>query len=97
MLKGCNDEKLIASNVPKECIIFYQLWQELVDRRTLDVYQCRVLNSLSALKELESVIMKTLSGVFNSNANIEACREETLYLLKQDVILEKYYKTIYNQ
>lgn len=97
MLKGMNDSKLIAWKVPEECIPFYQVWQELVDGRTLDVYQCRVLTSLSALKELDSVIVKTLSGLFNSDANIEACREETLYILNQDTILERHNKPILNR
>ncbi len=97
MLKRNNDSKLVINNVPEVCIPFYQVWQELVDGRTLDVYQCRVLTSLSALKELDSIIVKTLSGLFNSDANIEACREETLYILNQDIILERHNKPILNR
>jgi hypothetical protein len=97
MLKRSNDSELITINVPEVCIPFYQVWQELVDRRTLDVYQCRVLTALSALKELELVVVKTLSGLFNSDANIEACREETLYILNQDIILEKHHKPVLNR
>ncbi len=97
MLKGSNDDILIAKNVPDICVPFYQIWQELVDSRTLDVYQYRVLTSLSALKELDSVIEKTLSGLFNSDANIEACRSETLYILNQDTVLERHCKPILNR
>lgn len=97
MLKGNNDSKLTSQNIPEVCIPFYQVWQELVDGRTLDVYQYRVLTSLSTLKELDSVIVKTLSGLFNSDANIEACRDETLYVLNRDAILEQHYKPILNR
>lgn len=97
MLRGNNDNKLILTKVPELCIPFYQIWQELVDGRTLDVYQCRVLTSLSALKELDSVILKTLTGLFNSDANIEACRDETLNILNQDTILEHHNKLILNR
>lgn len=97
MLKGNNDSKLISKNVPEVCVPFYQVWQELVDGRTLDVYQYRVLTSLSALEELDSVIFKTLSGLFNSDANIEACRDETLYALNHDTILERHNKPILNR
>lgn len=49
MLKGNNDQQLSAQNI-YECVIpFYQIWQELVSEKTLDVYQYRVLNSLNAL------------------------------------------------
>lgn len=97
MLRGNNDSKLVDMHVPEICVPFYQVWQELVDGRTLDVYQYRVLTSLSGLKELESVIVKTLSGLFNSDANMEACREEMLYGLDRDAILDRHYKPILNR
>ena len=49
-----------------------------------DVYQYRVLTSFSALKELLAVIEKTQQGLFTTDDNIDACRLETLYILKQD-------------
>lgn len=97
MLSGSNNDILSKKSVNKECISFYQIWQELVDPRTLDVYQYRVMNSLSLLIEIKSVIKKTLSGLFYSDANIDACREELLYSLKQDAILSKYYKPLLNR
>ena len=97
MLSGNNDNKLTAKQVDSKVIPFYQVWQELVHAQTLDVYQYRVLTSLSALKELLSVIEKTQQGLFTTDDNIEACRLETLYILKQDKVLEKYNKPLLNR
>lgn len=97
MLTENNDAKLISLHVDPKCVPFYQQWKELFDPRTLDIYQYRVLTSLSALAEMQLVIEKTLSGLFNSDANIEACREELLYLLNHDPILEKHYKALLNR
>lgn len=97
MLSRANDDRLISLNISGKCILFYQIWQEMLDPRTLDVYQYRVMTSLSALIEMRSVIEKTLSGLFTTDANIEACRDELLYILNNDLILEKYYKPQLNR
>ncbi len=97
MLKESNDNKLSSKKVDSKYVPFYQVWQELVNPQTLDVYQYRVLTSISALMELDAVIVKTIQGLFTSDANIEACREETLYILNQDRVLEKYHKPILNR
>ena len=97
MLSGYNDSKLAAKQVDSKVIPFYQVWQELVHAQTLDVYQYRVLTSLSALEELLSVIEKTQQGLFTTEDNIEACRLETLYILKQDKVLAKYNKPLLNR
>lgn len=69
----------------------------MVNEKTLDIYQYRILTSLSALEELAEVLKKTLAGVFTSDANVESCREETLYILNSDNILEKNYKALVNR
>lgn len=97
MLAKNNDSKLKRRGVNERVIPFYQIWQELVDRRTLDVYQYRVLTASSALSELYLVIEKTLSGLFTSDANIEACREETLYILNNDPVLPQYNIALLNR
>ena len=97
MLKGNNDQQLIQRGVHEEVISFYQIWQELVHEKTLDVYQYRVLTSLSALKELTEVLRKTINGLFNSDANIEACREEILSILECDKIMKRHYKAVLNR
>lgn len=97
MLKEQNDLQLRQKGVKEEAILFFQIWQELVNERTLDIYQYRVLTSLSALEELADVLRKTLDGVFTNDANVESCREETLHILNSDVILEKHYKSVVNR
>ena len=97
MLKGNNDQQLSAQNIYECAIPFYQIWQELVSEKTLDVYQYRVLNSLNALKEFVEVMKKTIKGLFNSDANVEACKEEILDILKKDRILRKHYKALLNR
>ncbi len=97
MLKGYNDKELRKKGVKEILIPFYQIWQELVNEKTLDIYQYRILTSLSALEELAEVLKKTLAGVFTNDANVESCREETLYILNADLIMEKYYKGIMNR
>ena len=89
MLSGSNDSKLTSQQVDPKVVPLYQVLQELVHVQTLDVYQYRVLTSFSALKELLSVIKKTQQGLFTTDDNIDACRLETLYILKQDKALKK--------
>lgn len=97
MLVKSNDSYLSSRGIQEIVIPFYQMWQELVNEKTLDVYQYRVLNSLNALKEMSEVLKKTINGLFNSEANIEACRDEVLHILKSDLLMEKHYKAIHNR
>ncbi len=53
MTKNCNDLDLTGNGVDSKSILFYQLWKELTDKRTLDSYQFRVMNTLSVLEELK--------------------------------------------
>ena len=94
MLKEHNNEQLRQKGIKENVIPFYQIWTELVNEKTMDVYQYRILTSLSALEELAEVLKKTISGVFVNDANVKSCREETLYILNSDMFLEKYYKAI---
>ena len=97
MLKGNNDSKLLENGIIEIVIPFYQIWQEIVNEKTLDIYQYRILTSLSALKELSLVLNKTLKGIFTNDANIDSCREETLYIINSDCILEKDCRGITNR
>lgn len=97
MLKNQNDGQLKQRGIFEKVIPFYQVWQELVNVKTLDIYQYRILTSLSALEELAEVLDKTSRGVFTNDANVESCREETIYILNADLIIEKYYKAIGNR
>lgn len=97
MLKGQNDAQLKQKGINEIAIPFYQRWQELVNERTLDIYQYRVLTSLSALEELADVLEKTVVGVFTNDANIEACRAETLHILNSDFIMSTQYVVLTNR
>ena len=55
LLKKQNDMQLKRLGVTDKVIPFYQIWQELVNEKTLDIYQYRILTSLSALEELAEV------------------------------------------
>ena len=96
MLKGSNNSQLKHINIQDIYIPFYQIWQELFDSRTLDVYQYRVMNSLYALIELESVILKTIEGLYITDHNIDVCREELIYS-KRDSVFVKYSKALLNR
>lgn len=97
MLSGYNDKVLIGSGVKEEVVPFYQRWQELMNRKTLDIYQYEIMTSLTAMKEMVQVIKKTQAGLFTTDANIKACREELLFILTQDKVLIKYNKAILNR
>ncbi len=96
MLKGSNDEILLGRGVKEIAIPFYQLWQELMHKKTLDIYQYKIFTSLSAMKEFVMVIKKTKEGLFTSDANIEACRKELLFILNRDKVMGRHYRTISN-
>lgn len=49
MLSGYNDEMLINSGVREEVVSFYQKWQERMNRKTLDIYQHKIMTSLTAM------------------------------------------------
>lgn len=97
MLRGSNDKVLISRGVKVFLVPFYQRWQELMNKKTLDIYQYKIMTSLSAMKEMVEVIKKTQEGLFISDANMEACRQELLFILGQDKILEKYNRAIFNR
>ena len=42
MLKNQNDEQLKQRGISEKVIPFYQVWQELVNAKTLDIYQYRI-------------------------------------------------------
>ena len=96
MLKKNNDADLINIGVDKLYIPFVQLWKELLDNRTLDVHQYRLLNSLVALKDLKEVLKKTINNTYTNGGNLDCCKEETLNILKKDMILNKYKKPLLN-
>ena len=91
MLVKSNDERLQRyQKIDDKYIFFFQRWREMLESRTLDMYQYNILNSYVACMELYEVIEKTMSGLFTSRQNIDDCKEETLSIVKSDEILEKH-------
>ena len=71
MLSNSNDSRLRQKNVDNKYIFFFQRWQELLESRTLDMYQYNILNTYVACVELIDVIEKTMSGLLTSRINVE--------------------------
>lgn len=95
MLTGSNNRALDHKNVNPELRFFYQRWQELLEARTLEMYQYNILNSCSACLELQDVVEKTLAGLLVSRQNVDDIKDEALEILKQDDILIKNNKPLW--
>ncbi len=94
MVKKLNNADLEKKGVHPNYYLIYQLWKELTAKKTLDTYQFRIMNTLSALKELVKVINQRLNRFHNSNRNIDDCKNETFEIIKNDLILKEYYPSI---
>ena len=90
MLAKTNDDNLNISGMDPKLYLFYQVWKELTDRRTIDSYQYRIMNTLSILDELNAVIGLKLSGATTTNHNVDDCRCEAASIIKSDSVLKKY-------
>lgn len=90
MLSGYNDYVLRRKNVGEKFVFFVQRWTEMLENRTLDMYQYNILNTYVACCEFYDVVDKTMSGLFTSRQNVDDCKAETLQIIKEDEILEKY-------
>ena len=97
MLKNSNNQELRNQNIDEKLIPFVQVWQEMLYTSTLDVYQYRILNSLTALIELDVVIKKTIDGLYITNHNIDCCKQETLQIINKDPVLKKYEREVLNR
>ena len=69
MKKKWNDNDLSAKYNDK-FIYFVQLWGELLEARTIDIYQHNILNVFLALKELLVVTENTLNGTYTSSRTV---------------------------
>lgn len=96
MLSNSNDSRLRQKNVDNKYIFFFQRWQELLESRTLDMYQYNILNTYVACVELIDVIGKTMSGLLTSRINVDDCKDEALSIVKCDEILEKHNRPLRN-
>lgn len=97
MLSGNNNIPLIRyQNINEEYVFFIQRWREILESKTLDMYQYNILNSCVACDEFADVIEKTLNGIFTSRQNVDDCKAEALEIVKEDFILEKHNKPLKN-
>lgn len=96
MLSNSNDSRLRQKNVDNKYIFFFQRWQELLESRTLDMYQYNILNTYVACVELIDVIEKTMFGLLTSRINVDDCKDEALSIVKCDEILEKHNRPLRN-
>ena len=96
MKSNTNNLELAQRNIDSKYWVLYQVWKELTDFRTLDSYQYRVMNSLSAISELVNVLNNRLSGIDISKHNVDECKAETMGIIKEDLVLKKYYPVYWN-
>ena len=95
MLKNENNAELQSQQIDDKYIFLFQLWRELTSSFTLDSYQYRLMNTISALEELSSVIKHTLDGSYNSDHNITDCKRELLSIIEKDILLQTDYPNEY--
>lgn len=94
MKKKLNNDDLDEKGVDTKYYLFYQIWSELTDEKTLDTYQFKIMNTISALEELEKVLNRRVAGYYSSNKNVEDCMKETCSLVRNDSVLKEYYPVI---
>lgn len=94
MLKGSNNDKLLTIGVDEKYLVFYQRWQELLDKRTLDIHQYKIMNSFVAIDELISIINLSLTGVHTTDYNVRNCIQETSLIIDEDYVISKYFSTL---
>ena len=94
MKKKLNNGDLDEKGVDPKYYLFYQIWSELTDEKTLDTYQFKIMNTISALEELEKVLNRRIAGYYSNNKNVEDCMKETCSLVRNDSVLKEYYPVI---
>ena len=96
MKKNTNNDRLLQRNIDEKYIVLYQVWKELTDFRTLDSYQYRIMNSMSAISEMVDVLNNKLRGICKTNHNVNECKTEAMAIIKKDPVLKKHYYTYWS-
>ena len=97
MLKGNNDNILKNRNVSHiGCIFFIQRWSELTYEKTIDSYQCSIMNPVVSLKECHNILSLILDGTYPTLDNLTDSKNELLRLLRDDWIIKKYNINLFN-
>lgn len=97
MLKNYNDNDLMNKKVARKYHLFIQVWKELTERKTMDTYQYRIMNTLSIIRELNRIIEIRLAQLVINNININECCREAIVIIKRDVVLQSFYPSIYRR
>lgn len=95
MLPKNNNDMLDTLNIDEKYYLFYQVWKELTDKKTMDSYQYHMMNSLSILVELSTVIKKQLNGYYLSHHNVDDCKSEAAKIISEDKVIKEYYPSIW--
>lgn len=97
MIKYSNDDFLKRRfSIDDKNILFYQVWKELTNDKTIDTYQFHMMNTLSAIQELDSIIDQRLGGFINNDYSVNECREKLLRIAADDGVLKEFYPIIHN-
>lgn len=97
MISYANNEILIEQGLCEKNIYFFQLWKEQLHKKTIDIYRYKVLGSCSACAELIDIIEKYVNGTNRNATNIIDCKNETLSILKSDIIIENNANNLWKQ
>ena len=97
MVKNYNNDDLLNKNVAEKYYLFIQVWRELTERKTMDTYQYRIMNTLSIVRELSRLIEIRLSQIVTNNFNIDECRNEAKGIVQRDMVLSHFYPSIYRR
>lgn len=92
-----NDQDLKKRGLAEKYCLFYQVWRELTNDKTMKSYQCRVMNTLSSMSELIDVIQLRLDNKVKNNVSIDECKKETCSIVKKDRVLALYYPDVKNR
>ena len=94
MLKNTNNHELAELGIDEKFFLFYQIWKELTDGRTVDSYRYRIMNTLSGLRELNDVIQLRLNGAHSTNHNVDECRVECAEIIAEDPVVKVHHYSI---
>lgn len=97
MLKGTNNDALAKKGIDADYHLFFQIWKELTDRRTINSYQFRMMNPISILSELNEIILLQLERTLKHGQHTNECRLEAFEIIKSSLVIKKYFRAHWNK
>ncbi|MBQ3654357.1 MAG: hypothetical protein II954_08070 [Synergistaceae bacterium] len=92
---GCNNNDLLMDKVDPKYHLFCQVWSELLHKDTLSPYKYSLMNSISCLEELTTILHLRLDGITSSDEDIKDCSHEAARLLAKDPVPRKYHAGVF--